>query len=203
MVTNPNAPFGFKYIGQRDGSPPNFGMRRGLIASANLNKIFTGDVLKPYASGYLDVFTAAVGGGAAISGIAQFFEWVSKSQNKTVRQNYWPGNGDASGDVAVYYHGDANSMFEVQCLLGPIAEVSVGSNGNFNVGAGGQTFGAGNLSSFTLDDGNLGAGASLPFKIYRLPVDATGPIPAMFYTAGYDPTQAYNRVYVTINNLTA
>src|SRR3954465_10345337 len=103
MVANPNAPFGFKRIGRKDGSVPNFGLRTGMIITGNLNKIFTGDVLAPNSSGYLDV-ASVVGGGAAIGGIAMWFEWISKSQNKTVRQNWWPGNGDASGDVTVYYH---------------------------------------------------------------------------------------------------
>src|SRR5260221_7919479 len=201
MTANPNAPFGFKYIGQIDGSPANFGMRMGMVASANLNKIFTGDPLKPLASGYLDV-SVVVGGGTAIGGVAMWFEWSSKSQNKTVRQNWWPGNGDASGDVTVAYHTGPASVFEVQCLLGPITQASVGLNGNFNVGAGGQQLGAGNQSSFTLDDGTpLGTGASLPFKIYRLPV--FGPLAALYSMAGYDLTSAHNPVLVTIKNLTA
>ena len=202
MPANPNAPFGFKYIGSVDGgSSPNFGIRTGMIASANLNKIFSGDPLKPLASGYLDV-SIVVGGGAAIGGVATWFEWFSRSQNKTVRQLWWPGNGDAIGDVTCAYHAHPTSLFEVQCLLGPITQASVGLNGNFNVGAGGQQTGAGNYSSFTLDDGTpLGSGASLPFKVYRLPVE--GPQASLYSTAGYDVTQAYNRVWVTINNLTA
>lgn len=200
MTTNPNAPFGFKYIGQIDGSPPNFGMRTGMIASANLNDIFTGDPLKPNASGYLDV-SVVVGGGAAIGGVAMWFEWVSVSQNKIVRQNWWPGNGDASGDVTVAYHTGPGCVFEVQCLLGPITQASAGLNANFNVGSGGRTVGAGNQSSFTLDDGTLGTGASLPFKVYNLPVK--GPLAAQYSMAGYDAASAYNRVFVTINNLTA
>lgn len=202
MTTNPNAPFGFKHVGRRDGASPTFGLRRGLIASANTNKIFTGDPLKAYASGYLDVFTAAAGT-AALGGVAMFFEWISKSQNKTVRQNWWPGNGDASGDVAVYYHGDTQDIFEVQCKLGPITEASVGLNADFDKGSGGQQTGAGNLSSFTLDDGVMDTTATRPFKIYRLPVDSNGPMATSLATAGYDPSSAYNRVYVTINNLTA
>lgn len=201
MTTNPNAPFGFKYIGQKDGgSSPNFGVRTGMIASANTNEIFSGDPLKALAAGYLDVSTV-VGGGAAIGGVALWFEWFSTSQNKTVRQLWWPGNGDAIGDVTCAYHAHPDSLFEAQCLLGPLTQADVGSNANFNVGSGGQTVGAGNYSSFTLDDGSKGAGASLPFKIYRLPVE--GPQASLYSTSGYDVTQAYNRVWVTINNLTA
>lgn len=199
MATNPNAPFGFKYIGRIDGSPPNYGMRTGLIASANTNKIFTGDVLQPDASGYLDVFTAPVGGGAPIGGVAVSFSWISKSQNKTVWQNWWPGNGDANGDVTVFYQSDRDALFQVQALLGPITQASVGLNANFDVGAGGQQIGAGNQSSFSLTA--VGSGASLPFKIYNLPVK--GPLAAQYSTPGYDASNPYNIVQVTINSLTA
>ncbi len=155
MPANPNAPFGFKYIGTVDGgSSPNFGVRTGMIASANLNKIFSGDPLKPLASGYLDV-SVVVGGGTAIGGVAQWFQWFSRAQNKTVRQLWWPGNGDAIGDVECSYHSHPQSIFEVQCLLGPVTQAQVGLGGNFNVGGGGQQTGAGNYSSFTLDDSTL------------------------------------------------
>ena len=200
-MANPNSPFGFLYDGRRDGSPPNFGNRVGLIASANTNKIFTGDVLKPVAGGYLDVFTAPVGGGAPIGGIAGWFQWNSISQNKSVWQNWWPGNGDANGDVQASYYADPFATFLVQCLLGPVANTSVGLNANFNVGGGGQTFGAGNKSSFSLDDGTLGTGPSLPFKIYSLP--NYSPLNPIFVQPGFDPTSAYNQVLVTMNNLVA
>lgn len=199
MPTNPNSPFGFKFVTNIDGSPPNYGLRPGKIASANTNKVFRGDVLKPYASGYLDVWTGAAN--TAVGGVAWAFEWVSKSQNKTVRQNWWPGNGDATGDVTVYYYAGPTNMFEVQCTTGPIQQASVGLNANFAVGSGGTQTGAGNQSSFTLDDSTLATTTTLPFKVYRLPVDSNGPQSTMLYTAGYDPTNTFNRVYVTFQSL--
>jgi hypothetical protein len=202
MPTNPNAPFGFKCLGQIDGSPPNFGSRTGLIITSNVHKIFTGDVLKPDAAGYLDVATE-VGGGEPVGGVASWFSWVSTAQQKTVRQNWWPGNGDAVGDVQVAYDGNPDNLFLVQCLLGPVTQANVGQNANFNVGAGGQTVGAGNLTSFTLDDSTLGAGPSLPFKVNRLPVQTTGPAGSLYVLPGSDPTNAYNQVWVTFNNLVA
>jgi hypothetical protein len=198
MPTNPNAPFGFKYIEKVDGSPPNFGLRQGLIASANTDTIFTGSPLAPVnGSGYLSL-AAVVPGGEPLGGVAWSFQWVSKSQNKTVFQNWWPGNGDALGDVIVYYRAERDSLFEVQCLLGPIVQTSVGSNANFS-GVSGTTVGAGNQSNAVLDDTTIGVGASLPFKINRLPEQ--GPLPMGFPMAGYDVTQPYNRVWVTFNNL--
>lgn len=200
MTTNPNSPFGFRYIGKTDATVPNFGMRTGFIPSANTDQIFTGDVLTPNAAGYLDL-SAVTGGGAAIGGVAVWFQWMSRAAQATVMRNWWPGSGDAIGDVMVAYQSDPAALFEVQCLLGPITQASVGLNANFNIGSGGRTVGAGNQSSFTLDDGTLGTGASLPFKVYRLPV--AGPNAALYSMSGSDASSAYNRVWVTINNLTA
>lgn len=202
MVANPNDPFGFALIGNIDGSPPNFGNRQGLIASANTHKIFKGDVLKPYTSGYLDVQTVT-GGGETVGGVAEWFRWTSISQQKTIRQNWWPGNGDALGDVEISYDGNVTDVFIVQCLLGPVTQASVGLNANFNVGSGGQQNGAGNNSSFTLDDSTLASTAALPFKVYRLPTQTTGPGGALYVLPGQDPTQQYNQVLVTFNNLVA
>lgn len=200
MPTNPNAPFGFKWVDLIDGSSPNAGNRQGLIASANAHQIFTGDVLKPVTAGYLDVATE-VPGGSPVGGVASWFAWVSKSQNKTVRQNWWPGNGDATGDVTCVYDGNKDDLFLVQCLLGPVTQSEMGEQANFNVGGGGQTVGAGNLSSFTLDDSTIGVGASLPFRLYRLPVATSGPAGSLYVLPGQDPTNAYNQVFVTFNNL--
>lgn len=202
MVTNPNAPFGFRWIELIDGSAPNAGNRSGLISSANVNKIFTGDVLKPYSSGFLDVQTE-VGGGAPVGGVASWFAWNSIGQQKLVRQNWWPGNGDASGNVSVSYDANPNDLFVVQALLGPITQASVGLNANFNVGSGGQQNGAGNFSSFSLDDGTLGSGPALPFRVYRLPVQTSGAAGSLYVQPGQDPAQPYNQVWVTFNNLVA
>lgn len=200
MVANSNSPFGFRYIETKDGVPPNFGNRTGKIAQANTNATFTGDVLKPLAAGYLDVFTAPTGGGAPVGGIAQSFSWQSESQNKMVMQNWWPGNGDALGDVLCAYYADTGARFAVQALLGPITQADVGLNANFDVGAGGQTFGAGNKSSFSLTA--VGSGASLPFKIYGLG-DASITTNPYYVQPGYDPSTPYNIVQVTFNSLTA
>lgn len=202
MVANPNSPFGFVLNGNIDGSPPNFGNRNGLIASANTNKIFKGDVLKPLSAGYLDV-QSEIGGGEPVGGVAEWFNWNSIAQQKTVRQNWWPGNGDATGDVSIAYDANLTDVFLCQCLLGPITQASVGLNANFNVGSGGRTVGQGNQSSFTLDDGTLGTGPSLPFKVNRLPVQTTGPGGSLYVLPGQDPTGPYNQVYVTFNNLVA
>lgn len=201
MATNANAPYGFREIGLLDGYQPNFGIRTGRIASANLNKIFFGDVLKPLAGGYYDVAAVTPGGGP-VGGVAVgFFSWYSKSAGQQVWRPYWPGNGDASGDIIVKVNANPGQLFEVQCLLGPIGITKMGQTANFNVGAGGQQFGGG-LSSFTLDDGTLSsANPSNPFKVYSVPGAST--TNTLVNLPGSDPTQPYNSVYVTFNNLVA
>src|SRR5690349_19958452 len=100
MPANPNAPFGFRFVRMLEPSSPNYGLRVGMIASGNTHKIFTGDVLAVPSGGYYDVATFTSGGAAGgYGGIADSFEWVSLSQGRTIRQNWWPGNGDANGDV--------------------------------------------------------------------------------------------------------
>lgn len=201
MATNQNAPYGFREIGLIDGSQPNFGIRTGLIASANVNKIFTGDVLKPLGGGYYDV-AAVIPGGGPVGGVAVgFFSWFSKSAGMRVWRPFWPGNGDASGDVTVKVNANPGQLFEVQALLGPIGTTKVGQSANFAVGAGGQQYGGG-LSSFSLDDGTLAAAnPSNPFKVYQVPGAASSN--TLVALPGTDPTQPYNTVYVTFNNLVA
>jgi hypothetical protein len=195
-MANTNAPFGFRETGLIDGVSPNFGMRTGKIAAANTSKIFYGDVLKPLSGGYYDV-AAVVPGGEPVGGVAVGFIWFSKSVGYTVYRPYWPGNGDASGDVTVKINANPQQIFEVQALLGPITQASIGKSANINVGAGGQQFGGG-LSSFSLDDGTLADSPTLPFKVYGLLGTGSNILTAM---PGADPSTPYNIVLVQFNNL--
>jgi hypothetical protein len=103
--------------------------------------------------------------------------------------------------VQALYYSDPFSIFIVQCLLGPVTAAQVGLDANFAVGGGGQQTGAGNKSSFSLDDGTLIASPTLPFKVYDLP--NYSPINPIFVQPGFDPANAYNQVRVTLNNLDA
>jgi hypothetical protein len=197
-MANTNAPFGFRYIGLKDGSPGNFGIYTGRIAQANTNKIFTGDVLKPVSGGYFDVQTESSPGstGEATGGIALGFSWVSSTFGCRIWRPYWPGSGDATGvvDVKVALHPDA--LFQVQCLLGPVGLTTVGQTVNFAAGAGGNT-GSG-ISSMSIDDGTLGNTTAEPFKVWAIP--GLGQPNSNLPT---DPTLAYNIVTVCFNNLTS
>jgi hypothetical protein len=182
-----------------DGISANYGRARGYIAGTNTNRIFAGDVLSPSVAGVLNVFTAPSAG--PVAGIAEDFEWVSLSLGQVVRRKWWPGTGDvaAGQQVTVYYSRNPMAVYEVQCLLGPITSANIGQYANFAVGAGGQQIGAGNMSSFTLNDAGLtDTPGTLPFRVFDLPV--AGVYAPLATTSGYDQTQQYNRVYVTINS---
>jgi hypothetical protein len=199
MPANPNAPFGFRFIKMIDGTVPNYGTRQGKLISTNTHQIFSGDTLLPSVAGYLDV-ASTPSTGITLGGIVDSFAWTSISLQQTVRRLWWPGNGDASGDVTVYYYSNPGCIFEVQATLGPITQANVGQYFNYAVGSGGRTVGSGTFSSFSLTGSGTDTQGTLPFRVYNLPTDTTQN--ALFTQSGYDATQPYNRVWVTMVNLT-
>lgn len=194
---NPNAPFGFRHIRQNDGFAPNYGLRTGMLAMANTDKIFRGDVLAPTANGY---FTLAVPGTAPIGGVVESFEWQSFSQQMTVRRNWWPGNGDALTDIVIYMYSTPQAVFEVQAAQGPIGQADVGKYADWVPGPGGIQIGAGNQSSAMIDDTTLtDTPGTLPFRIYGLPIYT--PLIPLYQQSGYNATQPFNRVWVQMADL--
>lgn len=196
-MANPTTGYGFRPIGLIDGASPTFGQYRGAYVNpANTNKIFYGDVMKPLSGGFMDVFTAPVGGGAAVGGIfGNNVNWPSVSARMSLRRQYWPGTPSdvaAGGSVGVSIDVNSMTVFQVRSAGtsgGPVTAAQVGLNANFVVGTGGNT--TTGISSFMLDDANIGSGASLPFKIIGL-----------VQAPQTDPTSVNNEVLVIFNNLT-
>ena len=191
-MANPSTPFGFQYLELIDGVAPNFGFVTVLIDPTNTHSIYGGDVAKTISGGYFDVATE-VGGGEQIGGIfLPDFRWQSKSQGMHTFQRAWLGNTSdvvAGSTVQAKLVISPQALFRVRTLgttAAAVGQTYVGSNANFNVGAG-----PGNnlISTFSLDDGTLGAGPSLPFTIYSI---EQAPVS--------DPTAVYNTVVVRFNN---
>jgi len=135
-----------------------------------------------------------------VGGIAHSFEWVSFAESMTVRKRWWPGNGDAIGDITVYMYSNPGSLFEVQVRRGPVNQGDVGKFADFSIGRGGIMIGSGNQSSFTLDDRTISAeNTSLPFRIYQLPI--YGPQTPFVRLSGYNPRHRFNRVWVQLAHL--
>lgn len=192
-MSNQNAPYGFRYVGLIDGSAPNFGIRTVQLSPTNNHSIYGGDVAAAISAGYYDVATE-VGGGAAIGGVfLPDFIWQSKSNQTTMRSRAWLGNsadivagGTLTAKVVVHPH----ALFQVRSngsTGAAVSQANIGDNINFAVGAG-----PGNnlISTFSADQSDEGAGASLPFRIYGL---VQAPVT--------DPTALYNEIFVVFNNL--
>jgi len=179
-----------------DGTSATYGLRKFYLATGNTSKIFRGDPIKVPVAGVVDVATST---STAIAGIFESFEWTSIAEQKVVRRNWWNGAGDAVSGTTVTAYGYSNpgSIFEVQCILGPITAANISQFATFNAGSGGTQIGAGNQSSYTLDTAGMSdTQGTLIFRIYDLPTQNV-----LFTQSGYDPANPYNRVWVTMVNL--
>lgn len=180
-MANTNAPFGFRYTRRLDGSPPNYGFVQRLIASANQHATFTGDVMYPDGTGYVDLATPGV---TQIMGIAVGFSWNSISYGGTIYRPYWPGNGDANGDVTVDLVIDPLAVFSVQAGATNLAFNLTDANVQFVVGTGNTSTGISGATVTTAGSGNTD---TLPFRVVNTIVSNT------------DTTAAYNVVEVAFN----
>lgn len=195
-MSNPSTAYGFRCVGLLDGIAPNFGTyRRANVNPAAGQKIFFGDVLLPISGGYFAPFTAEVGGGAAIGGVAgPQFSWNSLGARHQVWTNWWTGNAAdvaSGGVVEIGVEMNPQAVFQVRSAGtsgAAVGQSAVGENANFTIGAGGNTLNG--LSSMALDDNTIGTGPALPFKIIGIVQQPES-----------DPTSIYNEVLVIINNL--
>lgn len=186
MTSNTNAPFGFKQVDATSGVSPNYGISAGVMAY-NASACYRGDPLI-LTSGKVAVATVTGGSGAAVLGIAEYFKWVSIAQNRTVIQNFYPGNdSQGNADVQVGFINLGGAIFDVQSNGTNISQANVGEFINFATGVGNQYTGQ---SGFTIDQGTLNSSqGTLPFVVQGI---EPGPIGS----PTYDPTGTYNIIRV-------
>lgn len=193
-MANTNSPFGFSVIGRVPGSPsPDFAQTKRLIANADTNKIFTGDVVQDLGSGYIGVGAASLG---QIYGVFVGCEYTSASQQKQIWSKYWPG-ADAVGDATAYICTDPYALFNVQSLLTPIAFADIGNNVDISVATAGSTLTG--VSGQTINQGSLGTSNTLPFRIWAL-TSSQYPLGIGSNVNGIDDTSNYNQALVTFNS---
>lgn len=183
-MANVNAPFGYRYAGRLDGSPPNVGMAQRQILYSNNTPIYFGDPVVDN-GGYIQQATA---GTTQIAGIFYGCSYLSASQNRIFHSPWWPGSDAVSGSVNCLICNDPLALFIVQAAAGPYTIADVNKNVQFALGTGNQTTG---ISGATAS-GASGATNTLPFRITGLVTTPVG--------TGGDITTAYNWVYVTFNN---
>lgn len=177
-MANVLAPFGFRHVGYVEGAAPTYGMRRRKIALGNTNPIFHGDPVISLSTGYIAQLSA---NNVQVAGIFQGCEYLSISQGRKVRSNYWPGS-DASADVDAFILDAAGSLWLAQSNGAPITFTNIDNNVGVFIATGGSTSptpgsGQGNtasqLSGALIDiagtnsggSGAIGTAATLPFKI--------------------------------------
>lgn len=183
MVTNTNAPYGFKQY-KGTGSAPTFELVTAAISSANGTAIYYGDAVIPLTTGYIGQATAST---VAMAGIFYGCKYFSTSQKRTVWSNYWPG-ADATGDVEAYIVNDPNAQFMVQAGGTNIGFANIGEYIQLNVGTGSTATG---MSGMYVESPNTTV--TLPFIVRGLVADPPG-------VNGTNITGTYNTVIVGFNN---
>lgn len=189
-MVNTLSPKGFREYGVTDGIAPTFGQGAGFCLYSTA--IFSGDPLKTVA-GYLAPATVTGNTGAAVSGVAYSFSWVSIALGRRAYAQYYPGNDSVgNADVRVHFTNAGGSLFYAQAtsssagtaIGGPLTQADCGSFFNFATGAGGNT--ATQASSFSIDYSTKNASQGvLPFFLYQLATSPSAP-------GNFDPTLAGN-----------
>lgn len=215
-MANVLAPFGFRHVGYMEGYAPTYGMRRRKIALGNTHAIFHGDPVISLGTGYIDQASA---NNVQLAGIFQGCEYLSISQGRKVRSNFWPGS-DASADVDAFILDTQGSLWLAQSNGSPITFGNVDNNIGIFIATGGSASpaagsGQGNtsnqLSGALLDVAGANSGgpgainttSTLPFRIYALYSDfvAQGaPTAGSTSVNGSDNTTNFNWAVLTANN---
>jgi hypothetical protein len=201
-MANTNSPFGLRPLGRQNDATPSYGIEQGKASSANTTKFYRGDVLKRLNTGYLDVFTGAIGATAASGrdqaiGIFWGCEYLSTAFGRRIITNYWPG-GDATGDVIVQYiplTGFPNARLVAQSNGSPFTFADIGLNLDIAYAAGTAYTGY-SKSGVTLNQSTLDTGVGLPFRLVGLWSDyaASG-------QPGADNSSNYNWGVVEFNGM--
>jgi hypothetical protein len=196
-MANVNAPYGFRFISLINASAPNYAPTQRRILKTNATPIYKGDPVVQLSSGYIAQATA---GTTQIAGIFDGCEYLSISQGRTVRSQYWPGS-DAAGDVAAFVIDTPDAVFQVQSGNGgPVVLGNIGNNINFGLGTGNTYTG---FSGAYVDFATINTTTTLPFRILNIAGNSgyvVGDGPPAIVGNGSDGTTAYNTVYVTFNN---
>lgn len=185
-MSNTNAPYGFMPVGLLSGGPADFGFTQLKIRSASTTAVYSGDILSQE-SGHAGYFTVTAPGTEVIRGIAIGFKWLSASAGTTVYRQYWPGNGDAVGDVTVDVVQNPNAIFQVQGGSTVYTQADIGDLVQ-------NATGTGNTANGRSGAYITGASANTTTYPFRLE--------SIVGTPNSDPASAYQTLIVSFNNQT-
>jgi len=168
-MANTNSPFGLRYIGLMGSPPTNAALaeRRNAILYTNTTAIYTGDLIRSSANGYLYQWTATTPAYLCY-GVFAGCRYASNSQQTVVPQKYWPGTDAASGSVLAQYVPGALSpaaLFVIQTDGTGITLADIGMNADVAVGTGSSTTG---FSGSYLDTTSITTATTAPLRIIDL-----------------------------------
>tara|TARA_R110000868_G_scaffold5117_8_gene31652 strand:+ start:301 stop:945 length:645 start_codon:yes stop_codon:yes gene_type:complete len=173
MVTNTNAPFGFRPFNQQDGASPTAGMDRYFIKSSDTNVYYTGDpVMLSTAAGMEGFLTVPASGsttGQPLLGIFVGCEYYD-SANSQMRYNArFPGSVGSSSPCNAYVITNPQQVFIVQGSTGGVLGSSV-INMNFGFLSAQSSLGntLSGVSAVVLASSTQTANSSFPFRLVDL-----------------------------------
>ena len=205
-MANTNAPFGLRFVGYKGSPPTNSAIRerRNGILSTNTTAIYTGDLIKKSADGYLYQWTS---GSSAylVQGVFAGCRYASSSQQTTVPQKYWPGTDAASGSILAQYEEASlapSGLYVIQTDSTGVALADIGMNFDIVVGSGSTLTGR---SGSYLDVASITTATTAPLQLVDLWVNwSMGNSPegagSSSTLAAGTQSGAYNWAVVAINN---
>ena len=203
-MANTNLPYGLKFLGYKGSPPTNSAIRerRNGILSTNTTAIYTGDLIKKSADGYLYQWTS---GSSAylVQGVFAGCRYASTSQQTTVPSKYWPGTDAASGSILAQYEESslaASGLYRIQTDSTGVVLADIGMNFDIVVGTGANGF-----SGSYLDVASITTAVTAPLQLVDLWVNwsmGNSPEGAGTSSTLAPGTQAgaYNWAVVAINN---
>lgn len=204
-MANSNNPYGLRYIGQRGSGPTNSANeeRRNGILYTNNTAIYTGDLIRQSANGYLYQWTATTPA-YLMYGVFAGCRYSSNSQQTVVPQKYWPGTDAAANSVLAQYIPAAlapSAVFVIQTDATGITVADIGMNCDIAVGTGSAITG---FSGSYLDVSTITTATTAPLRIidlwanYSMGNSPEGPGSSSTLAAGTQ-AGAYNWAVVALN----
>lgn len=139
-MANGNNPFGLMYLGLYGGSPNNASSieRRNGILYTNSTAIYSQDLLKQSANGYLYQWSAGTAADQCW-GVFDGCRFLNNFNSEVSPSKYWPGTGAASGSVlAQLYPGltSPSAVYAIQTDSTGITVADIGATADIVVGSG-------------------------------------------------------------------
>ena len=202
-MVNTLSPYGFREWRRLDGSPPTGGFETLLIASSDVNPVFTGDPVATSATG--PYVTVPATGNSQVRGIFKGCEYYSPAFARKTWQPYFPGSvmtSSGTADVQAWVVTDPEMLWTVQTSTGQggtggaqITSTGVGMNFGFSSGTSSMGNTMTGVSNVTLNSSSIAVTATLPFRLADLLSNWAPP-----GSNGTDNTTLGNIVIVAPNN---